>query len=213
MKRCERIEVPLLVLSLRFPAAGAAEFVGLDANGDQQCGPEDTLFQADAADVGTTRTLGVFFDDLAPVCAYQCTFCITDRDKIAQVAWTYTPLESWFYAPAFDSDDNGFSVELSAYIPERYPNYLCWLVGGVEPTLSNPISGFPCTIGNLTYEVAEDGCLQWLLDVGNLNVGVQTTSFQTITFNGPGEACDTVSCSSTTATEAASWGSVKSLFR
>jgi len=209
-----KIAIPPVLAVLLLSLAASAEFVGLDANGDQMCGPEDMLFQAGPADVGTTKTIDVFFDDLPPLLGFACTFCATDKEKIGSWTWTYSPLPpSWQLIPAVESDDPAFPIEVSAFIPERYPDYTCWIIYGTDFSFMNLIEEFPFSAGTFEFEVAEEGCIQWLLDVEGGNTAAQGISFSTILFDAPGEACDTVSCPGVTSAESESWGSVKRLFR
>jgi len=211
---CNQKILPIAIaILLLFPLAVSAEFVGLDANGDQQCGPEDMVYHAGPADVGTTRTIDVFLDDLPHLFGVGCTFCLTDRSRIGAWTWTHAMPEGWELLPAYDSDDPLFNVPLSAYIPERYPNYLCWLIQDVNFTFEAPITIYPFTIGTLEYQIADAGCVQWLFDSSPECTAVLSTTFETIYFDDPGEACDTVSCPGVTSAESESWGSVKRLFR
>jgi hypothetical protein len=213
MKQLVRILPFVCVLSILFPAWSAAEFVGLDADGDQMCEPSDMIYQAGPADVDMTRTIGVFFDELPPIYGYGCTFCVTDKDKVGDWTWTYLSPEGWVSVPLMDSDNPGFPGVVSAFIEQRYPNYLCWLAQNYDFTFVNPITAYPTTVGIFEYQVAEEGCVQFVIDTGVLSTSVQSTNFETFAFDAPGEVCDTVPCESVTGTEGASWGSVKSLFR
>jgi hypothetical protein len=195
-------------------AAGAAgELVGFDANGDLFCDSTDMVYHASTADVGTARSIDLFFDDLPSDDCHGCVLCITDKSRIGQASWTHNLPEEWMHFDAIASDTGFvFPLELSVFITARYPNCRCWYVSACDWTFQNPITVFPSAIGTLTYEVAEEGCIQWVIDGPNTAV-MTGTSFGSLYFGGPGETCDTLSCEAVTAAQASSWGSVKALFR
>jgi hypothetical protein len=200
-----------------------ADFVGLDATSDLVCDSSDMVFIAGSADVGMTRSIDVFFNlEEHGVVGFYCTFCVTDKAHIGQALWTYSDLPDWLAPrPAVASDtSSSFPVVVSEFITDTYPDYKCWFVcpGFLEQGV--PLSGrwppwppvYPYRFGTLQYEVAEEGCLQWVVD-GSNTAYLTWSGWTSRYFDEPGETCDTTSCSGVTGTGQASWGGVKSLFR
>jgi|GEM_PF-4311527 len=191
-----------LVLLLAFPAvASASEFLGLDANTNLVCEPtDDMLFDATAGDVGTTKSIRVFIDDIPKgVFGHGCTFCVTDKEKIGNATFTYTSPTGWTNFTVFASDTGTFPIDISEFITDRYPNYKCWSISAYDFSFESPVpANTPYAVGTLQYQVADEGCIQWVLD-GPFSA-VQTTGFSTLYFEGPDETCDTVSCPSGPAT-------------
>ncbi|MFH1680608.1 MAG: FlgD immunoglobulin-like domain containing protein, partial [Candidatus Eisenbacteria bacterium] len=151
------------------------------------------LLDATAGDVGTTKTIDLFLDDFSVgLFGFGCVFCVTDKTKIENDSWVYVPRTDWGMVPYFWSDGPTFPWTLPDYITDRYPNHRCYLLQGTNLQFNNQISTFPSSLGTLTYDVAEEGCIQWVFDVGS--AVLTSISFSSLAFSDPGETCDTVSC-------------------
>ncbi len=184
-----------MVFLLAFPvAASGSEFLGMDANGNLACDSTDMMQEATAGDVGTTKSIRVFIDDVpAGVFGHGCTFCVTDKEKIGNATFTYTSPTGWTNFTVFASDTGTFPIEISEFITDQYPDYKCWSISAYDFTFQNAVpANTPYAVGTLQYQVADEGCIQWVLD-GPFSA-VQTTGFSTLYFEEPGETCDTVPC-------------------
>jgi hypothetical protein len=184
----------VVALGLVESTAHGTEFLGMDANSNLACDATDMLLHATAGDVGTMKSIRVFIDDVPTgVFGHGCTFCVTDKDKIGNATFTYTSPTGWTNFTVFASDTGTFPIEISEFITDRYPDYKCWSISAYDFTFGSPIpANTPYAVGTLQYQVAEEGCIQWVLD-GPFSA-VLTTGFSTLYFEGPGETCDTVPC-------------------
>ena len=203
-----------LVLSIfAITSTANAEFVGLDSDGDLDCDPSEMAVLATGEDIGTTHTLDLFFDDLPPIVSWGCVFCTPEKSRVTNVSWIYSLPDGWTDndIEAIDSESVYPSITPSASITDIYPNYRCWYVQATDFSFENPMTTFPFAVGSFSFDVAEEGCIGFILD--GPNCGWFSTMFVTGNFDGPNETCGPFDCEEPTSTESMSWGSVKTLFR
>ncbi|MFH1681755.1 MAG: hypothetical protein ABIH26_14070 [Candidatus Eisenbacteria bacterium] len=198
-----------------FSFAAAEQFVGMDVNGDVDCESQPGDFDMGrtfgAGEVGTQKTFTIFYDDTPNLYGFGCVFCVQEKAKVGTASWVYAAglvSGGWNLTQLRHSDEGGFPITPSTLITGTYPNYRCYLVSGYDFNFTTPITTFPYVVGTFTFDVAAEGPIYWVFDVGDGNTQGQTTGFYTISFLGPGQACPPPA-----ATESASWGSVKQLFR
>lgn len=189
-------------------APASADFVGLDFSGDLVCDRTDMGWTAGEWDVGSIGSLYLFFDDLPPIIGWGCVFCVTEKSRIGDVDFTFLTPGPWApgFALFFDTDAGPFGCEVSPFIENQFPNRRCWCTSNFDLSLSYPIVSFPYAVGRFDYQVAEEGEIRWVID-GPVT-GAQSPDFLVHWFGEAGETC-----AGPAATEAASWGSVKTLFR
>ncbi|MBN1825036.1 MAG: putative Ig domain-containing protein [Candidatus Eisenbacteria bacterium] len=176
---------------LAFVPPAAADFVGLDADGDLSCDSTDMQVILEAGDIGTLRTLDLYFDDVPDLQSWGCTFCVKNGALVTNESFAYSVPAAWASVSMKDSD--GDNLTISEFITTMYPDYRCYLVQATDWTGASPMS-FPAKVGTFSYEVADEGCLGFVID------GPTSGWFSMIVgqgdFGDPGEACDTVSCPS-----------------
>ncbi len=192
-----------IILAAGTPWA-ANEFLGMDRNGDLVCDGNTEMTEVNGpGDVGVMRSVDIFWssDDLS-MFSVNCFFCVNDSDRVTldlgtaisystPAAWTNTPIKLVNFSEG----------EISADLISTYPNLICWLLQSVDFTFGSPWTG-PGVQATVTYEVASEGLLTFLLDgaaSGWFSSGGLTGSF--------------ANCAATTSTEATSWSDVKTLFR
>ncbi|MBM3319977.1 MAG: hypothetical protein FJY73_04805 [Candidatus Eisenbacteria bacterium] len=213
VKRFAAGAAAMLFLLFAFSFAAAERFVGLDVNADLDCEPGDFDMGRTfgAGEIGTQVTVNVFYDDCPPFYGYGCTFCVTEGSLVGTALWTSNhPAAGWTQFTTFASDTGTFPIEVSPWITSAYPNYKCWLVQGIDWNLQSggvPYEAFPAKVGSLTFNVAAEGAILWVID-GDATSVLSSSALESLPFSEEG-----MTCSYPAATEPASWGSVKQLFR
>lgn len=194
--------------TLFFPSAAGAQFLGIDSNGDFECEPWEMGIQVAP---GETHTVDVFVSGTAPIEFMACTVCISEKSLISSGSFSYGTPTNWSEITPIQADAiNSQSSFPTQELRQQYPGYRCWHAhsydfAGLDAL---PIPGY---LGSLTFETAGSGCLEFFFDGGYSAVAYPPFE-ELILFEEPGETCVSVGCPSS-ATESATWSSIKTLFR
>ncbi|MFH1278245.1 MAG: hypothetical protein ABIK65_07695 [Candidatus Eisenbacteria bacterium] len=171
-----------------FPAAaGYADFIGLDRNGDLLCDPEDMAYIVGPEDVGSVDSVDVYLADLPAIFAWGCTFCVKDKSLVTDVSWTFDIPAGWD-VEVFEDSENGDTVWVSPWVIANFPDRRCWYANAADMLTSDSISVYPVAVATLTYSIAEEGCLGFFID-GDFG-GYFSVDGLEGTFGEPGETCD-----------------------
>ncbi|MBN1826968.1 MAG: hypothetical protein JW958_11955 [Candidatus Eisenbacteria bacterium] len=198
-----------LVSGLCVGVAWADRFVGFDADESGTCitNTIDMGRWHGASDVGTDFTFDVYFDELgSTIQSYGCVFCIKDTTHLASWSWEYEVYASWSTVNIVSEHTPYVAIPVSASISSTYPKARCFMLQATDWSLGNLLSS-PVTCGTFTYQVADEGSIQFIIDGANTSVFYWPAGVNVV-FDEAGQACP-----ENTGTEAQSWGSIKKLFR
>lgn len=211
MKSYLLIPALLIFLILSHGAVAFADTAGLDVNGDMICDPMiDMGFLNGSA--GSIETFDFFFDVDYPVYSWACTWCVQEKSTVTDPSFTFNIPDSWVMGVWLDTEIDGTLPWFpDQSIRDAYPNFRCWHAHAFDGG-NMVLVTMPSVIGTFQYEVAQDGCIAFVID--GTAVALFTESHDTILFDGSGgTVCDPFDCSAPSGTEQESWGGVKALFR
>ncbi len=200
-----------LVLLATVGAVNSGEYFGLDQDADLVCGVSEMTIPN--ALTGTRHTVRFFVETSAPLSEVMCTFCVEDKNMIANPVISFDHPDGWFWHHFYDSEilSSGFP---SPWIIEAYPDFWCWQVHGYDLSLSTPWIT-PAHTVTMSFDVAQDGCIGFVLD-GTNSLWVTESAYGF--FEASGETCDPGNCAIATSVsvperELFQWGEIKQLFR
>lgn len=189
-----------------FGAAYAVGQIGIDFDNSTNC-PSTAGQVWGAGDVGMVNDFTIFMTGLDPIVVFGCTFCVNDRNKVSNESWVYgAAVPAGWDQPAIKNTVDHGGIVVSASLTAHWPDYKCYYLNGTDFSAANPIT-LPAVLGTLTWTVAAEGPIYWLID--GPNSGYFTQLGATGDFSGAGMICPDL----TSTQPGASWGDIKQLFR
>ncbi|NNE08371.1 MAG: hypothetical protein HKN20_07390 [Gemmatimonadetes bacterium] len=202
-------------LLLSFTSASAQTvFMGFDADGDSSCSENEMIFPS--ATVSNDQTFSIFYDISDAMAAGGCTFCVEDGATISidAIVPGDSIVSTWTIEDVKNSEDNP-SISVSDWIKtgDYSATYKCWVISFTDFTFAAPHPAGIVNVLDVQYDVLQAGRVGFMID--GANSAYLTTGFSSVSCGTTSTPDDNCQCLETagTATEQASWGQVKALFR